>query len=118
MVSLLASLGANKSHSIKPTHNIFFSPPLSRYNASFDLYYIVYNESSEVTFSVAAIDNGVPRRGTVASVRLTLSNTCLLSALFEEIYLHLEVDGTTGQVWFRIPKYWVYDFGRRRMETF
>ena len=94
-----------------PNKLLSFSPPLSRYNASFDLYYVVYNESSEVMFSVLAVDDGVPRRGAVGRVRLTLSNTCLLSALFEEIDLHLKVDAETGQVWFRIPKYWVYDYG-------
>jgi predicted regulator of amino acid metabolism with ACT domain len=71
----------------------------------------VYNETSEVTFTIVAIDTGVPRRGATATVRLVLSNTCLLNVLFEEIVSNLEIDGATGQVWFRILKYWVYDYG-------
>ena len=60
---------------------------------------------------MVAMDTGIPRRGATATVRLLLSNTCLLSVLFEEIDSTLEIDITTGQVWFRIPKYWVYDYG-------
>ena len=79
-----------------------------RYNKSFDLYQLVYNETSELTFSVLAVDGGVPRRG----VRLTLSNACQQNALCENIETGLDSDSPTGNVWFRIPKYLVYAFGK------
>ena len=88
----------------------FFRPPLSRYNSSVDLYRIVYNESSTVVVKLVALDHGVPVRGDIATLRIELTNYCLINVLYEPIQHRFDVNVTTGEVSFRIPKYFIYDF--------
>lgn len=76
-----------------------------------DLFDYVYNQTSELVFYGVVLDYGDPIRGTRAEVRLTLSNTCLLDVLFEPIESHAEVK-QDGSVRLRIPKYYVYEYGK------
>ena len=76
-----------------------------------DLYDVVYNETSELLIRVVALDNGTdPARGAIAAINITLSNTCLMDVLFEEIANQVVLNQTTGGLQFRIPKYYVFDF--------
>jgi len=90
----------------------YFSPPITRYNASDDLYKVVYNETSEIIFTLVAIDRGTPPRGATTTVRMTLSNTCLISVLYEAVDTQILVDVDHGIVRLNIPRYWIYEYGR------
>ena len=94
---------------IMPT--AYCSPPLSRYNASLDLFDMVYEEDSDLVFTLVVIDQGNPVRGDSASVRLTLSNTCFLDNLLQELEINLSMDEDEGNMTLRIPKYYHYHFG-------
>ena len=90
----------------------FYSPSLSRYNYSISLFDVIYNELSELLIKVVALDNGVdPVRGAIATINITLSNTCLMDVLFDEIENEVLVNQTNGGVFFRIPRYYVREFG-------
>ena len=73
---------------------------------------MIYNETSDAVFTIVAIDGGTPARGATETVRLTLSNTCLMNVMFETIEMVVQVDQVTGAVTMRLPQYWVYDFGK------
>jgi len=90
------------------------SPPLTRYNESDDLYRVVYNETSDLVFTLVIIDHGSPPRGTTATVHVTLSNTCLLSVLYEALDMTAVLDRDTGAFTLNLPRYWVYDYGRQQ----
>ena len=65
---------------------------------------------------VVALDNGVdPVRGAIATINITLSNTCLMDVLFDEIENEVLVNQTNGGVFFRIPRYYVREFGKSKM---
>ncbi len=77
-----------------------------------ELFEHVYNETSTLVITLVAMDKGVdPPRGATATVRMTMSNTCLMNVLFEEIDISADVNTTTGVTFLRIPRYWVYEYG-------
>ena len=76
------------------------------------LYYDIYPNYTTLNFQVIAVDNGTIRRGMSASLSINVSNTCLMDVEFGEIVYNFIVDDTTGEMVLRIPKYWVYLFGK------
>ncbi|XP_052265940.1 uncharacterized protein LOC127868328 [Dreissena polymorpha] len=84
-------------------------PPVD-YNSSMELYDDVYLNYTTLQFQVIAIDNGTVPRGDVASVNVTVSNTCVMDVLFGDIKYIFAVDKVTGGMTLRIPKYYVVDF--------
>lgn len=85
-------------------------PSLSKYNSSIDLYKVIFPKKTTVMVSLVALDNGSPRRGAVARVNVTIVNKCLLSVLRKHLEYKYVVNATGGEVYFRIPKYWIRDF--------
>jgi thrombospondin 2/3/4/5 len=75
-----------------------------------ELYDDVYLNYTTLHFQVIAIDNGTVPRGHVASVNVTVSNTCVMDVLFGDIKYIFAVDKVTGGMTLRIPKYYVLDF--------
>ncbi len=71
----------------------------------------MYVESSTLVFTLVALDQGTPPRGDTAQVRITLSNTCLLTVLFDAIDISVLVDLELGNVTLRIPKYYIRNYG-------
>ncbi|KAK2177983.1 hypothetical protein NP493_567g04005 [Ridgeia piscesae] len=95
---------------LQPLDKWSLDPPLTRYNESDDLYRVVYNETSDLVFTLVIIDHGSPPRGTTATVHVTLSNTCLLSVLYEALDMTAVLDRDTGAFTLNLPRYWVYDY--------
>jgi hypothetical protein len=44
----------------------------------------LYNGTTEITVTLAVIDEGVPPRGSAINVTVNISNTCLLNEQFEK----------------------------------
>ena len=81
-----------------------------------DYWIDVSGNKTELIIQIAALDRGVnPTRGSVSEIRVTLSNTCLLSVLFETIETEAEVNSSTGEVYLRVPGHYVEDFGKYRI---
>ena len=57
------------------------------------------------------MDNGTIPRGTSATLNITISNTCLLDALYGKIDYKFLVDDSTGELFLRIPKYYKFPYG-------
>jgi hypothetical protein len=71
---------------------------------------VVYNETSELVFYAVVLDKGSPPRGSKVEVRMKLSNTCLITVLYDPITVTTYVEQINGSLSMRIPKYYVYDF--------
>ncbi|XP_033751294.1 LOW QUALITY PROTEIN: uncharacterized protein LOC117335429 [Pecten maximus] len=84
------------------------------WNESFNLFNEVYAANTTLKFSVIAVDNGgYPTRGTRASLEFVSDNSCLLDVEYGPISYSLSVDNTTGEVFFRAPGYYFYQFACR-----
>ncbi|CAH1786413.1 unnamed protein product [Owenia fusiformis] len=86
------------------------NPPLSGWNDTFDLYEVVYNQTTDITVTIAAIDKGDPPRGKTATVTITLWNTCLIDVLHRPVPHYPYVSNDTGEFYFSVPGYWVYNY--------
>lgn len=75
-----------------------------------DLWNDVYLNYTTLQFNVIAIDNGTVPRGDIASVNITVSNTCVMDVLFGDITYIFAVNKSTGGMTLRIPKYYVVEF--------
>ena len=65
-----------------------------------------------ISLSIAAIDKGTPARGDTASVNITISDTCLIDALGEDVTPLVFVEYEEGGVYLRVPQYYLYEFGK------
>ena len=82
-----------------------------RYNPDVDdLLKVVYKQMTTVTVKVVAMDKGSPPRGAVGLINITVINSCVIDTLYQEIDVLFVVNETTGEVYFRIPKYWVFKY--------
>ena len=105
------------SHTVGLSHYICtcitsrHSPPVN-YNDTMDLWGDVYLNYTTLNFWVIALDNGTVPRGDKSNVSVTVSNTCVMDVLFGDIKPIFEVNGTTGGLTLRIPKYYVVEFGK------
>ena len=90
---------------------IYSSPPVN-FNESFQLWEDVYLRSTTLQFEVIAMDNGTIPRGMSAVVNVTVSITCVMDVEYESIDYKFVVNDTTGEMFLRIPRYWVYLFGK------
>ncbi|WAR01795.1 TSP3-like protein [Mya arenaria] len=84
-------------------------PPVD-FNDTMDLWNDVYLNYTTLNFQVIAIDNGTTPRGDIATVNITVSNTCVMDVLFGDIQYIFAVNKTTGGMTLRIPKYYVVEF--------
>ena len=75
------------------------------------LYDVVYTGTSTLRVLVLALDAGVPRRGALGTVNITLSNSCLLDALLRPIGHAVSMGQDTGELTLRVPGYFIYDYG-------
>ncbi|KAL3841579.1 hypothetical protein ACJMK2_019700, partial [Sinanodonta woodiana] len=82
-------------------------PPVE-FNRSLDLWHQVYTNTSIARFSVVAIDNGNPPRGTPVYYNITLDNSCLVDVEYGPIEYSFLMDNNTGETFLRTPKYWVH----------
>ena len=89
---------------------LFFRPVVS-FDTSLDLHKEIYENSTTLVFEVIAIDNGTVPRGSSATVNITISNSCLLDARYTNTEYKVTVNDTTGELFLRIPKYYVYPYG-------
>ena len=64
-----------------------------------------------VEMIVAVVDGGTPRRGDVANVNLTISETCLYDVLGDPIETLIYTNETTGGLFLRVPKYYLFEYG-------
>eukprot|EP00058_Branchiostoma_floridae_P009584 XP_002595072.1 hypothetical protein BRAFLDRAFT_90181 [Branchiostoma floridae] len=64
----------------------------------------------QLQFSVIAVDSGTPPRGDIATVSMTISDTCLYDSLNKSIEYDVSVENHTGNVYIRVPKYYVKTF--------
>ncbi|XP_078573147.1 uncharacterized protein LOC144859992 [Branchiostoma floridae x Branchiostoma japonicum] len=64
----------------------------------------------QLQFSVIAVDSGTPPRGDIATVSMTISDTCLYDSLNKSIEYDVSVENHTGNVYLRVPKYYVKTF--------
>ena len=89
-----------------------FSPSLET-DQSLDIWRQVFPNFTTMNCDLFIVDNGTPRRGTIVTVNITLSNTCLIDDEFGAITYDFTfgstVDNTYG-VYLRIPKYYAYTF--------
>ena len=69
-----------------------------------------------LSFDIITVNNGIPRRGASTSVKITLSNTCVFDAEFNEIVHTLSIN-KTGALTLNIPKYWSYKYGKLLVQT-
>ena len=72
----------------------------------------MYYKSTELTFTVVALDNGDPQRGTSANITVTLGNSCLINYFYKPIEYNVIVEETTGEIYLRIPKYYSSSYGK------
>lgn len=86
-----------------------FSPPVD-WDDTYDLWGDVYLRYTTLYFTIVAMDNGTVPLGMTATANITVSNTCVLDVLFGKIQYIFFVNDTTGELFLRIPKYWMYDF--------
>ena len=89
------------------------SPPLD-YDSSHDLYDQVYPNTTVLQFEVIVIDNGTVPRGASAAVNINISNTCLMDVEYGDIDYWITVSDSTGEMFLRIPKYFVFPYGEYR----
>ncbi|KAL3880478.1 hypothetical protein ACJMK2_032714, partial [Sinanodonta woodiana] len=82
-------------------------PPVE-FNRSLDLWREIYVNTSIARFTVVAIDNGNPPRGTQIYYNITLDNSCLVDVEYGPIDYSFMTDNNTGEIFLRTPKYWVY----------
>ncbi|XP_069131705.1 uncharacterized protein [Argopecten irradians] len=88
--------------------------PMLTWNDTFNLFNEVYAANTTLRFSVIAVDNGgYPTRGTQASLEFVSDNSCLVDVEFGPISYSVSVDNTTGEVYFRAPGYYFYQFACR-----
>ncbi|XP_030849758.1 thrombospondin-1 [Strongylocentrotus purpuratus] len=66
-----------------------------------------------VEMIVAVVDAGVPVRGDIANVNLTISDTCLYDVLDQPIETIIYTNETTGGLFLRVPKYYLYEYDCR-----
>nr|XP_054757339.1 uncharacterized protein LOC129263455 [Lytechinus pictus] len=67
----------------------------------------------QVEMIVAVVDGGVPVRGDVANVNLTISETCLYDVLGAPIETIIYTNETTGGLFLRVPKYYLFEYDCR-----
>ncbi|XP_021356440.1 uncharacterized protein LOC110452321 isoform X2 [Mizuhopecten yessoensis] len=85
--------------------------PVLSWNETFNLFNEVYAANTTLTFSVIAVDNGgYPTRGTQATIEFVSDNSCLIDVEYGPISYSLAVDNSTGQVYFRTPGYYFYQY--------
>ncbi|XP_078674361.1 uncharacterized protein LOC144912684 isoform X2 [Branchiostoma floridae x Branchiostoma belcheri] len=70
----------------------------------------VQQTSTQLQFSVIAVDSGTPSRGDIATVSMTISDTCLYDSLNKSIEYDVSVENHTGNVYLRVPRYYVKTF--------
>ena len=58
------------------------------------------------------MDNGTIPHGMSAIVNVTVSITCVMDVEYGSIDYKFVVNDTTGEMFLRIPRYWVYLFGK------
>ena len=66
-----------------------------------------------VEMIVAVVDGGTPRRGDVANINLTISETCLYDVLGDPIETLIYTNETTGGLFLRVPKYYLFEYGEK-----
>ncbi|XP_072182297.1 uncharacterized protein [Diadema setosum] len=66
-----------------------------------------------VQMIVAVVDGGTPSRGDVATVNLTISQTCLYDVLGDPIETVIYTNETTGGLFLRVPKYYLFEYDCR-----
>ncbi|XP_071121965.1 uncharacterized protein [Mytilus edulis] len=84
--------------------------PVINYDESLDIRREIYNATTELTVTLAVIDEGIPPRGSAINITVNISNTCLLNEQFERTNFTFSVNNTTGEFFLRVPGYWTVDF--------
>lgn len=90
--------------------NIVICSPEIDYSESLDIRREVYNSTTELTVTLAVIDNGTPPLGSAINVTVNISNTCLLNEHLDKTNYTFLVNETTGDLYLRIPGYWIVNF--------
>ena len=75
-----------------------------------------FEDTTTLLFDIIATDNGIPRRGSSTPVNITLSNTCVFDAEYNEIVHNLSIN-KTGLLILNIPQYWSYKYGKLCKQT-
>ncbi|KAL3841479.1 hypothetical protein ACJMK2_019620 [Sinanodonta woodiana] len=88
---------------------ITYSSPLE-YDTGLDIWRDVYTNFTTISFEVVAMDSGSLRLGTPIYFNLTLDNSCLVDVEFGKIAIQLVPNNDTGELFLRIPKYWVHTY--------
>lgn len=86
--------------------------PIIDYDEALEIRREIYNATSEITVTLAVIDEGVPPRGSAINVTVNISNTCLLNEQFEKTNFTFSVNKTSGEFYLRVPGYWTVKFGK------
>ncbi|XP_052067581.1 uncharacterized protein LOC127706896 isoform X1 [Mytilus californianus] len=101
--------GINAEIQIYISPVIYESPPVD-YNYISDIRREVYNGSTELTLEIIGIDQGTPPRGSAVNVTVNISNTCLIDELLDRTNMLFTVNQSSGDVYLRIPGYWVINY--------
>ncbi|CAH1799045.1 unnamed protein product [Owenia fusiformis] len=85
------------------------NPPLN-YSTDDDLYRVIYNRTSTIFYTLVAVDKGDPTRGATATLTIDISTTCVWAVNYHPTSFQIVVNETNGDVFFRIPGYWIYNY--------
>ncbi|VDI79459.1 Hypothetical predicted protein [Mytilus galloprovincialis] len=88
---------------------IYESPPVD-YTYISDIRRQVYNGSTELTLEIIGMDHGTPPRGSAVNITVNISNTCLIDELLDRTNVLFTVNQSSGDVYLRIPGYWVINY--------
>ncbi|XP_077978069.1 uncharacterized protein LOC144433608 [Glandiceps talaboti] len=71
------------------------------------------NDTTILTFTLAAIDSGTPTRGDTATVEIVIHQSCLYDVRERTIEVEMFTGYTSGEVYLRVPKYYMLEFNCR-----
>jgi hypothetical protein len=91
--------------------HISCSPPVN-YNNSLSIFKHVYTQNTTLTFYIAVMDLGTPKRGTVATVSIEISNSCLVDVIFNTLYVNITVNRWNGEVTLKVPGYYQVNYSK------
>ncbi|XP_064635829.1 uncharacterized protein LOC135493010 [Lineus longissimus] len=84
-------------------------PPVN-YNSSQSIFNSVYTQNTTLTFYIAVMDLGTPKRGTVATVSIEISNSCLVDVIYNPLFVNITVDRWSGEVTLKVPGYYQVNY--------
>ena len=92
---------------------LYYSPPISIFNDTMDLYKEVYEANTLLKFTVIVVDGGSPTRGATAAVEVDIDNSCLIDVEYQAIPYQLTVNSSTGEIYHRLPGYYYYEYSTK-----